>query len=122
MSNRVGGTLNLRIDGVLYRAKGDFTCRPTAEQRTEIMGTDRDSSGLHGSKVEKLPGMIEGVITADENVDMDAIVRLDNVSIVAELANGKTFLLSRAFYSGSSEFTTGESEFNIKFTGEGEYL
>lgn len=111
--NRRAGKLFFKVDGVRHDAKGTFTYNIGADKTEAIVGADT----VHGYKSTPQAPTIEGAITDRGDLSLTDIVELDDATVTLELANGKTFVLSNAWYSGDGNVTTEEGEIEIKFEG-----
>lgn len=117
IQNRRGGIISFKVDGVLYNAKGAFSYHIGSPKREAIIGSD----GLHGYKEVPQPAYIEGEITDDLEVDLDALTRLDGATITLDLAIGKTIVLRNAYFAGDGVGHSDEGNIAVKFearTGE----
>ncbi|MGD9638384.1 MAG: phage tail tube protein [Alphaproteobacteria bacterium] len=113
MSNARAGTIYLKVDGTLRDAKGDFTYNLGKSKREAIIGAD----GVHGYKETPQVPFIEGAITDDSDLDLANFVTQDDVTVTLELANGKTIVLSDAWYASEGDVTTSEGEIKVRFEG-----
>lgn len=114
MSNRRAGTLFVKVDGVQYDAKGEWTYNPGQPKRDSLVGPDQ----VHGFKeLPKVP-FIEGAITDASSLDVAAFQNIDNATVTLQLANGKTFVLSEAWYCADGDITTEEAEIQVRFEGK----
>lgn len=112
---RIGGAaLEIRINGKVYRPKGDFTVIYGYPEREPITGSD----GLvHGFSEKVTPPCIEGAITDASDLDIKAIFEAVNVTVYLTKPNGKVVALKDAFFAGAPTYTTAEGEIPIKFIG-----
>lgn len=117
-SKRVGGLILIKVDGVQFQAKGNFTYRLSIPKKEAVIGSD----SFHGYKETPVEGMIEGAITDSENLDLAALQRTVGAVVTLNLANGKTIVCKDAFYSADGEVTTEEGEIQLKFSGETEEI
>ena len=113
MSNIVGGRLTLKIDGVSYKAKGNFTYNLGRDMAEAVMGAD----GVHGARLTPQVPFIEGAITNDGSVDTAVLVASRSATVTLELANGKTVALREAWFAGEGSVTTEEGEMAVRFEG-----
>ena len=104
MPRRIGGTIYLKIDGIQYLAKGNFTYNLGAEKREPVLGED----GVHGYKTTQQVARIEGEITDTSDLDLEKLVNMEGGTAVLELANGKTVSLPDAWYAGDGDAQTQE--------------
>lgn len=113
MSNRVGGVIELKVNGSTYSAKGNFTYNIGRNMREAVVGADR----VHGYKEMPQAPFIEGEITDRSNLSLERLVTLDNATAMLRLANGKLIVLRQAWFAG--EGTGNTEEGNIAFRLEG---
>lgn len=114
MGQRRGGTLFVKVDGVQYDAKGNFTYNLGAPKRDGIVGPDR----VHGYKELPQIPMIEGEITDSSDLNLEAFLNISDSTVTLELANGKVFVLRNAWYAGEGNVQTEEGNVQVKFEGE----
>ncbi len=110
---RVGGIIELKINGELFSAKGSFTYNLGRPKRDAVVGSDR----VHGYKELPQSPYVEGVITDNEDLSLDALVQVKEATITLSLANGKIIVLRDAYYSGDGNVTTEEGEIAVRFDG-----
>ena len=110
---RVGGTIFFRVNGVQQDAKGSFEYNLGAPKRDPVIGPDR----VHGHKEMPQVPYIQGAITDRSDLDVRALVMLIDGTATLELANGKTFSLSEAYYAHEGGITTEEGEIPIRLQG-----
>lgn len=110
---RRGGTIFLKINGEIYSAKGNFTYNLGAPKRDAIIGAD----AVHGYKeVPQIP-FIEGEITDNPTLDLEALATLENATVTLELANGKVITLRDAWHAGEGTGNTEEGNIAVRFEG-----
>lgn len=110
-NNRRAGTIYLKVDGRQYDAKGSFTYNLGLAKRDGIIGSD----GVHGYKETPQIAFIEGAITDSFELSLEELATLDNATVTLDLANGKTIVLSNAWFAAESSVTTEEAEIGIRF-------
>jgi len=115
MAQRIGGIIQVQVDGTVLRAKGDFEVNIGGVERTEVMGSD---GTLHGYTEKPIPAYIQGAITDDGTLDIAAAKAVRDSTVTLRLGNGKTVSLAHAFYSAPGKQTTAESELEVKWVGE----
>jgi hypothetical protein len=113
MSNRVGGVIFIKADGVQYRAKGSWTYNLGKLKKEGIVGAD----GMHGYKAMPQVPFIEGAITDDSEISVEKLLELDGATVTLELANGKVISLSNAWFAGEGNVSTEEGEIEARFEG-----
>ena len=113
MSRRLGGTINFKIDGQMYQAKGNFSWRINPEKKEQIVGSD----GVHGHKAMPQVPYIEGAITDSPDMSVEELQAIEDATVILELANGKIISLEQACYAHEGEGTTEEGEIAVRFEG-----
>jgi len=114
MTNAVGGYITVRANGAQLRAKGSWSYNLGRPVRTAVVGAD----GVHGYRESPQVAFIEGAITDRGDLDLTALVGMKDATITLDLANGKTFVLSQAWFSGEGTATTEEGEVAVRFEGQ----
>ena len=110
----IGGIFNLKIDGTLRTAKGDFTYNFGSNKHEGILGSD---GSVQGFKVMPLVPFIEGEITDQQDLDVKELQSLRDGEITLELVNGKVFVLSGAHWASDGNVNTGEGNIAVRFEG-----
>lgn len=109
--NRRAGRIFVRSNGRQYDAKGSFSYGLGLPLRNDLIGADR----VHGYYETAQAAFIEGVITDSSTLDLAELCKQDGVSVTLELANGKTIVLSNAWYAGDGKGTTEQGEITVKW-------
>lgn len=110
---RVGGIIEFKANGNLFSAKGSFTYNLGQAKRDPVIGHD----SVHGYKELPQAPRIEGAITDRSDLDLQALLNLQNATVTLTLANGKIIVLREAFYAGEGDVTTEEGEIQALFHG-----
>lgn len=113
MSRRIGGVLFLKVNGVQYQAKGNFTYNLGINKKEGVAGID----GVHGYKETPVVPFIEGAMTDYSDLDLAAFQKAYDAQVTLEVANGKTITLGQAWYAGEGNVTTEEGEIAVRFEG-----
>lgn len=113
MGERRGGIIFIKVDGVQYDAKGEFTYGIGTPKNTAVVGAD----GVHGFSDEVQVPFIEGEITDSFALDLAALAAIKDATATLELANGKVIVVRNAWYA--SEAVGNTKEGNIGFRLEG---
>lgn len=116
MGNKISGTIELKIDGETYLAKGSFSYGLGKPTRETILGHDK----VHGFKSLPSTPFIEGEITDDGNMRMDRLGNVENSTITLTLGNGKILVLRNAWITNADGLTgsTEESAVPVRFEGK----
>jgi hypothetical protein len=113
MAQRVGGIIQLQVDGEIHLAKGNFTHNLGRPLREAVVGADK----VHGYKETPQVAFIEGEITDDGTLDRDAFVRAKDATVTLDLANGKMVALYDAWFAGDGTGNTEEGNMAVRFEG-----
>lgn len=108
---RVGGQIFVKVDGRQVAAKGNWTYNIGNPKNEMVGGAD----GIHGHTSMPQASKIEGTITDTAEEDVDAVTQIDGETITLELANGKTFVMREAVFTGDGDNTTEQGEVPVTF-------
>lgn len=86
--NRLAGTVNLSVDGATYMLAGDFEYSPSLVSRETLVGMDT----VHGFSEKPIAPHIAGTLRDSGGLSVAALNAMSNVTVVAELANGKVII------------------------------
>jgi len=113
MSQRRAGIIQVAVNGEIYDAKGDFTYNLGANKREAILGADQ----VHGFKESVQAAYIEGEITDRGDLNVEALLNAEDVTVTLRLANGKTIALTQGWYAGDGDIGTTEANIQVRFEG-----
>ena len=82
-SPRVGGIIELKVNGSIYNAKGNFTYNLGRPRREAVVGAD----AVHGFKETPQAPFIEGEITDSAQVNLEALVTLKDATAFEKKAD-----------------------------------
>lgn len=111
--SRIGGTVFVYVDGAQYAARGSFKVNATLFSREGVAGQD----GVHGFKETPMVPSIEGEITDLGNLSVKSLLAIEESTVTVSLANGKTWILTQAWYAGEASVDTAEGKIGVKFEG-----
>jgi hypothetical protein len=113
MAQRFAGIAFLLVDGNQMSLRGNFTVSPSIVARTMIAGQD----GVHG--YQELPRVpyIEGDISTVPNLNLLDLEAQVNVTVVAQLANGKQYALGQASCKADLEANTRDGQVRVRWEG-----
>lgn len=114
---RRGGIINVQADGVSYDAKGNFTYNLGIPKREAIPGAD----GMHGFKETPQVAFIEGEITDRSDLKLADLAKMQNATVTLELANGKTIMLSQAYFAADGTGNSDEGNVGFRFETDGRF-
>jgi hypothetical protein len=107
------GTCFLRLDGNMIALDGDWKVQPNSKQRTGKAGP---SGGLGFIEQNVIPS-ISGTAADSGSFSIQGLASITNSTVTLELVNGKTYILSQAWWSGESEVDVMEGKIPVKFEG-----
>jgi hypothetical protein len=113
MAQRVGGVLKISYDGNQIPAKGSFVISPSSVEREGVAGQDY----VHGFVEKPRVPFIKGQITTRAEVSLEDLLAITDATVTADLANGKSYVLTEAWTKGAFEIDTDEGHFDVEFQG-----
>ena len=101
------------VDGEQFPLRGNFTSHRSAVERTMIAGQD----GVHG--YQELPRVpyIEGDISTMPEIKLEDLEAQTDVTVVAQLANGKQYTLVGATCKAALEANTRDGQVRVRWEG-----
>lgn len=114
MGKAIAGTAFLTIDGVTYLLRGDFEYDPSTVERETVSGMD----GVHGFTEKPTHGMIKGKITDYGDFPVSLLNNMRNVTVTAELVNGKVIVGRNMWSVGRQSANATEGSIDVEFQGE----
>lgn len=108
------GQLYFRINGVQYAIAGDFTINAGLPTKEAVIGMD----GSVGYKVTPRQASIEGNVRDHSGLDVKTLLGLEGVTVTAEMANGKTWVLANATQVGEGDISPDESTLGVRFEAQ----
>jgi len=113
MAQRIAGIAFLKVDGNIYPLRGNLTVSPSVVERAMLAGQDF----IHGySEMPRIPA-ISGDVSLDPALSMEDVERLVDVTVTAELANGKVYVLREAACTAALDLNTREGTTRVVFQG-----
>ena len=111
----LAGEISVKANGEVYWAKGNFTYNSGELKREPIYGAN---GRIQGYKTVPNDPTIEGELTDYGTFKLKSLVTLKDATVTLDLANGKTFILRQAWYSGDGNVSTDEATINFKVTSK----
>jgi hypothetical protein len=110
---RIAGVAYIFVDGRQYPLRGDLTISIDTIEREGIAGQD----GVHGfTETPRVP-WIEGAISDLGELSLVALQAMCDVTVTAELANGKVYVLRNAWTSTPREFAAADGQATVRWEG-----
>jgi hypothetical protein len=107
----VGGTAFLHVDGRALALRGNFKVMPNRIERTSI--ANADGSLVYTEKY--VAAKVEAEISDGAGTSLQAFQSMTATTVKLELLNGKLYVLSNAFVTGTQELDAVEGKFQITF-------
>jgi hypothetical protein len=112
-NNRIGGTLSFTIDGTAYEVRGSFEVQASSIKREGIAG----QSGVQGyTEMPVVPGF-KCDLTTNGALSFAALESISNATMQANLANGKTYVLTQAWFNSGTTISAAEGKIACEFQG-----
>ena len=111
---RRAGLFDLKINGQVYYAKGNFTYGLGGVKREAMMASNGQVIGF--KEVAQAP-YIEGEISDDIGLNLKTFFNIEGATVSLELCNGKVIVLREAWYAGESKVEVNEGNIPVKFEG-----
>jgi hypothetical protein len=111
--NRLAGTAFLTVDGRSYMLAGDFEYSPGSVTRETLSGMDF----VHGFKEKPKPGHISGTLRDASSVSVAAINAMVDVTVVVQLANGKTIVGANMWTVEEQTVKSEDGTMEVKWEG-----
>ncbi|MBI0533263.1 phage tail tube protein [Sphingomonas sp. TX0522] len=113
-TNMIAGTAYLTVDGRSVQLVGEFSYRPTQGNNETLLGMD----GVHGVKSTPAAGMIKAKLRDSGAIPVADLANATDVTVVAQLANGKTVIGRNMWRAGEPvEVDTEDASFAIQWEG-----
>lgn len=110
-NRRVGGILDLTVNGINYAIKGDWTFNLGKDMREAVPGTTE----IIGFKAAPQVPFIEGAITNQYDLKLEDLLDLTDATVALQIGNGKTYVWREAWFAGEGNVTTEEGEIAARF-------
>ena len=113
MAQRIAGIAFFKVDGAMLPLRGNFTVSPSAVERTMLAGQDY----VHG--YQELPRVpwIEGDVSTTPELNLEDLEAMVDVTVTAELANEKVYVLKQAACKSALENNAREGQVRVRFEG-----
>jgi len=108
--------LALKIDGKTFDAVGNFTWNLGKPLRAPLIG----ATGVDGYSEAPQAAFIEGEIRDGSGVSIEDLVGATGITVSLEFSNGKTLVLSNAWYEGEGTGNSQEGNFPARFVSQQE--
>ncbi|MBI6944202.1 phage tail tube protein [Pseudomonas putida] len=110
----LAGTATITADGATYMLVGDLSYDPSTVAREELTGQD----GTHGYKEKPKFGQIKATLRDTGSLTIADLNAMSNVTVVLDLANGKTVLGRNMFTVDPQSVSTEEGTVEVTWKGQ----
>jgi tail tube protein len=113
VAQRFAGIALVSVNGNQLALRGNFTVSPSPVERTMLAGQDR----VHG--YQELPRVpyIEGDISTVRDFELELLDNQTDVTVTAQLANGKQYTLMGATQKGALEANARDGQVRVRWEG-----
>jgi hypothetical protein len=112
-TRRLAGIACLSVDGLTYMLAGDLTFSPSSVSRETLIGQDR----VHGYGEKPHAGTISATLRDSAGLTVAQLNAMTNVTVVAELANGKTIVGRNLWTVEAQEVKTMDGTIDVRWEG-----
>lgn len=112
-TNRLAGVAYVSVDGKNYMLTGQLSYSPSTVIRQTLTGQDR----VQGYSEMPHPGSIGGTFRDAGGLTVADFNAMSNVTVVCELANGKTIIGRNMWTTDAQEVDTEQGSFSVKWEG-----
>lgn len=112
-TRRLAGTAYLSIDGKQYLLVGDFEYNASKRKRETLIGQD----DVHGYSEKPNANHISGTLRDSGGLTVADFNDMTNVTVVGELANGKTIIGRNMWTVEDQTVKTQEGTVEVRFEG-----
>lgn len=110
-SNRLAGTASVTTNGVTIMVAGQFKYSPSTVKRETLTGMDR----VHGYKEKPSAPYISCQVRDSGGTTVAEFNDMTDVTVVAELANGKTIIGTGMWTVESQEVDSEDAVFDVRW-------
>ncbi|WP_017491266.1 phage tail tube protein [Rahnella sp. NRRL B-41462] len=110
-SNRLAGTASVTTNGVTIMVAGQFKYSPSTVKRETLTGMDR----VHGYKEKPSAPYISCQVRDSGGTTVADFNGMTDVTVVAELANGKTIIGTGMWTVESQEVDSEDAVFDVRW-------
>ncbi|RJG06247.1 phage tail protein [Noviherbaspirillum cavernae] len=113
MGKRVAGICYIKVNGAQLEVKGSIEVPLTDKKRETVSGP----AGPAGYKEEVRTPFVKLTAIFRDDFPTDVVAENTDLTVTAELANGKVYTLSGGYLVGESDVKGDEGEVELHFEG-----
>ena len=110
-TNRLAGIATISADGKSYMLAGDLAYGVSSVSRETMVGQDK----VQGYSEKPHPGFISGTLRDAGDLSVASINAMTNVTVVCELANGKTIVGRNMWSIDTQEVKTTDATIDVRW-------
>jgi|SRR5579885_1830427 len=111
---RLAGTAFVTVDGVNYMLSGELSWGVATLKRESLTGMDR----VHGFKETPQAGFIAGTFRDSGGLSIAAFNQMTDVTVVVELANGKTVVGRNMWTVEAQEVKSADGTVDVRWESD----
>lgn len=111
--NRLAGVAYISVDGKSLMLAGDLSYRVSKVTRETLVGQD----AVHGYSEKPEAGFISCSVRDAGSLKVADFAKMTNVTVVCELANGKTITGRKMWTVEAQEVKTMDATFDVRWEG-----
>ncbi|KFK95020.1 MULTISPECIES: phage tail tube protein [unclassified Serratia (in: enterobacteria)] len=113
-NKRIGGTCYFKIDGQQLSLTGGIEVPMNTAVKEDVVGMD---GSVHYKETHRA-AYIKGTFKVPGDFPISKLTSSDSMTITAELANGKVYVLSEAWLNGEANHNAEEGTADLEFHSE----
>lgn len=113
MAKRVAGTCYVKLDGEQLELSGEMECPAADVKREAVMS----KTGLVGYAESAIKQYVKGTFIFTPGFPLDTLKNNTELTITAELANGRIYTLSGAFLENEAPVKSDSGTIELEFAG-----
>jgi len=110
---RQAGTCYIKVDGTQLEVSGSVEIPLNTTVRETVLSTQ----GAVGYKETKRAPYVKLDAVFTRNFPLESLTDADSMTVTAELANGKTYVLSEAWLEGEANANPSDGTVTLTFNG-----
>lgn len=110
---KLSGTCFVTVDGQSLSLQGALAAPINSVVRETVLG----SAGVAGFRETPVTPHISGDFFIDGNFPLQMLQQGENMTIVAEFANGRVYVLSGAYLTEEQEYNADDGTVTLRFDG-----
>lgn len=112
--SKIAGTLFFKVDGQQLSVISGIEVPMNTAVRDDVLGLD---GTVHYSESHRAP-YINATMMVPGDFPIDKITTADTMTITAEFANGKVYVLVNAHLNGEANYNPEDGSVDLEFHGE----